>query len=69
MSSVHVLVINDGSKVFYPILQMSIQRVLLVLNRKTDSVQGDTDIKMMISYYNNDLDVWEPFLEKTNMKV
>ena len=48
---------------------MSIERILLVLNNKDDSLKGETDIKLMVSYYNNNLDVWEPFLEKTNLKL
>jgi hypothetical protein len=68
LSSIHILIINDGTQVFYPILQMSLERILLVMNNKEDSLKGDTDIKFMISYYNNSLDIWEPFLEKTNLK-
>jgi hypothetical protein len=63
------MIINDRNNVFYPILQINIEKILMTLENKSVGLKGDTDIKVMISYYNNSLDVWEPFLEKTALKI
>jgi hypothetical protein len=39
------------------------------MENKVEGLRGDTDIRMMISYYNNSLDVWEPFLERTQLRL
>jgi len=41
----------------------------LALENKIVGLSGDTDIKIMISYYNNSLDIWEPFLERTHLRL
>lgn len=60
-----MMIINDHENIFYPILAMNVDGCSLTLENRLVGLRGDTDIKMMISYYNNSLDVWEPFLERT----
>jgi len=60
-----MMIINDHKNIFYPILAMNMDGCSLTLENSLAGLRGDTDIKMMISYYNNSLDVWEPFLERT----
>jgi hypothetical protein len=69
MNGIHMLIINDSNKVFYPILQTNIEKIWMSIENNKDGLKGETDIKLMISYYNNSLDVWEPFLERTNLKL
>ena len=69
MSGIHMLIINDSNRIFYPILQMNIERIGMSIKSGNGKMSGETDVKLMISYYNNSLDVWEPFLERTNIKL
>jgi hypothetical protein len=69
MSGINMMIINDRKNVFYPILQMSIEKFDLRLENKIETINGSTDLKIVISYYNNSLDVWEPFLESTNLAL
>ena len=48
---------------------MNMEKCSLTLENRLEGLSGDTDIKMMISYYNNGLDVWEPFLESTHLRL
>lgn len=64
-----MMIINDHKQVFYPILQMSVDKLTLAVENKASGLRADTDIKMMISYYNNSLDAWEPFLERTHLRL
>ena len=66
---IHMMIINDRKNVFYPILQLNIERISMALENQSVGLKGDTEIKVMISYYNNSLDVWEPFLEKTTLRL
>jgi hypothetical protein len=68
MKGIHMLIINDSNKVFYPILQANMERIQAQVENN-QGMTGETDIKMMVSYYNNNLDVWEPLLERTNLKL
>lgn len=69
LSGIHMMIINDQDNIFYPILQMNVEKVKLVLENEIFALHGETDIKIMISYYNNKIDVWEPLLERTNLSL
>jgi len=69
LSGMHMMIINDQDNIFYPILQMNVEKVKLVLENKIFALHGETDINIMISYYNNKIDVWEPLLERTNLSL
>ena len=46
---------------------MNVEKVNLVLENEIFALHGETDVNLMISYYNNKIDVWEPLLERTNI--
>lgn len=64
-----MLLINDQEQTFYPILQMNVEKFKVLVDNGTESLQGSTDIRMMMRYYNNELDAWEPFLERTSLEL
>lgn len=82
MINVHglrLILINDKENVFYPILYANIDRVGLVLDNaveESDGAQagksrmaGETELRAMVSYYNNRIEVWEPFLEAVTVNL
>ena len=69
LAGVQMMIINDHKQVFYPILQVKVEQLTLAVENKPAGLRADTDIKMMISYYNNSLDLWEPFLERTHLRL
>jgi hypothetical protein len=77
-----LILINDKENIFYPILYANIDRVALVLENTLEQVQGpgqsepvrsrmagETELRAMVSYYNNRIEVWEPFLEAVTMNL
>lgn len=48
---------------------MNVEKVNLVLENEIFALHGETDINLMISYYNNKIDVWEPLLERTSLSL
>lgn len=80
VQGLRVIIINDKENVFYPILYMNVERFKLVLDNKLDEptvegarpkshMDGETDVRLMISYYNNEIEFWEPFVERTNIRL
>jgi hypothetical protein len=68
LAGVHVMVINDHKCVFYPIMQIHIDELTLALEN-AESMRGDTDIKVLANYFNMRIDAWEPFLERTHIRL
>ena len=62
------MVINDHKNVFYPIMQIHVDELTFALEN-AESLRGDTDIKLLISYFNMRVDAWEPFLERTHIRL
>lgn len=82
MINVHglrLILINDKENVFYPILYANIDRVGLVLDNTVaeadgpepskSCLAGETELRAMVSYYNNRIEVWEPFLEAVTVNL
>lgn len=79
MHGLRVIIINDKENVFYPILYMNVERFKLALENKVEEASeegrpkarmaGETDVRLMISYYNNEIEYWEPFVERTNIRL
>ena len=69
VEGLHLMILNDSEKVFYPIIQTHIETFQFLNDNRSQVIQGQTEIKVMISYYNNRIDVWEPFLEITTIRI
>ena len=69
VEGIHMLLINDQEQTFYPILQLNVEKFKVMVDNGTESLKGSTDIRMMMRYYNNQLDAWEPFLERTSLEL
>ena len=69
VEGIHVLLINDHEQTFSPILQMNVEKFKVVVENSIESLKGSTDIRMLMRYYNNQLDAWEPFLERTSLDL
>jgi hypothetical protein len=69
LEGVRMMIINDHKQVYYPILQVHVQGLTMALEDKAPGLRGDTDIRVMASYYNKSLDAWEPLLERAHLRL
>ena len=69
VAGLHMMIINDHESVFYPILQLNLEKLSLTVDNKPTGMKADTEIRVLLSYYNATLDAWEPFLERAHLRL
>lgn len=70
LAGIHMMIVmSDRTNLFYPILQITAEKFAMLVENKEQTMWGATDVSLAVSYYNNRLDAWEPFLERTLLRL